>query len=42
MNYFTDSCDKRDKTPDGLQCEQYETVDKNVRTVYSMHSIECI
>ena len=21
VNYFTDSCDKHDKSPDGLQCE---------------------
>ena len=42
VNYFTDSCDKRDKTPDGLRHEQYETVDKNLCTVYHIHSIECI
>ena len=42
VNYFTDSCDKRDKIPDGLRHEQYETVDKNLHTVYYIHSIECI
>ena len=42
VNYFTDSCDKCDKTPDGLRHEQYETVDKNLHTVYYIHSIECI
>jgi len=42
VNYFTDLCDKCDKILDGLQHEQYETVDKKLRTVYYIHGIECI